>query len=99
MRRLNRFEGSNPSLSADRLRRMPRWAPPAALFAPVWTVLYVLMAIAAFRVWRRQGALFVPHLLWVSFALCLIAEILGCYLPYLGGASWIVTVGGVDASR
>lgn len=108
----------------------PQWAPPASVFAPVWTVLYVLMALAAFRVWRKQvyaagpalylfaaqlvfnalwswlffrlhagaialadivilwitivltlvsfwrvdrvaGALFVPYLLWVSFALCL----------------------------
>ncbi|MEO8166420.1 MAG: TspO/MBR family protein [Betaproteobacteria bacterium] len=33
----------------------PAWAPPAWLFAPVWTVLYVLMAIAAWLVWRAKG--------------------------------------------
>jgi tryptophan-rich sensory protein len=33
----------------------PGWAPPAALFGPVWTVLYVLMAIAAWLVWRVGG--------------------------------------------
>ena len=33
----------------------PSWAPPAGVFGPVWTTLYVLMAIAAWRVWRRDG--------------------------------------------
>lgn len=26
--------------------RRPRWAPPAKVFAPVWTVLYILIAIS-----------------------------------------------------
>jgi tryptophan-rich sensory protein len=30
----------------------PDWAPPAGLFGPVWTVLYALMGIAAWVVWR-----------------------------------------------
>lgn len=30
----------------------PDWAPPAWLFGPVWTVLYLAMAIAAWLVWR-----------------------------------------------
>jgi len=33
----------------------PEWAPPAWLFGPVWTVLYALMAIAAWLVWRSGG--------------------------------------------
>lgn len=33
----------------------PSWAPPASLFGPVWTVLYALMAIAAWLVWRNGG--------------------------------------------
>lgn len=33
----------------------PAWAPPAWLFGPVWSVLYVLMAIGAWRVWRAAG--------------------------------------------
>ncbi|WP_129141686.1 TspO/MBR family protein [Modicisalibacter coralii] len=33
----------------------PAWAPPAAVFGPVWTTLYALMAIAAWLVWRRAG--------------------------------------------
>lgn len=30
----------------------PDWAPPAWLFGPVWSVLYLMMAIAAWRVSR-----------------------------------------------
>ena len=33
----------------------PGWAPPGWLFGPVWTVLYGLMAIAAWMVWRSGG--------------------------------------------
>jgi len=33
----------------------PSWAPPGWLFGPVWTVLYGLMAIAAWMVWRSGG--------------------------------------------
>lgn len=33
----------------------PGWSPPAAVFGPVWTVLYALMGIAAWLVWRVNG--------------------------------------------
>ncbi|MEO6277907.1 TspO/MBR family protein [Roseateles sp.] len=32
----------------------PGWAPPAAVFGPVWSVLYLLMGIAAWLVWRER---------------------------------------------
>jgi translocator protein len=33
----------------------PAWAPPASLFGPVWTVLYLGIAVAAWLVWKAQG--------------------------------------------
>jgi len=33
----------------------PGWAPPSDLFGPVWTVLYALMGVAAWMVWRAGG--------------------------------------------
>lgn len=33
----------------------PDWAPPSGVFGPVWTILYVLMSIAAWLVWRVGG--------------------------------------------
>lgn len=38
-------------LSLDR----PPWTPPNWLFGPVWTTLYVLMGVAAWRIWVRRG--------------------------------------------
>jgi len=33
----------------------PDWTPPGWLFGPVWTVLYITMGLAAWRVWRHGG--------------------------------------------
>jgi translocator protein len=34
----------------------PWWTPPSWLFGPAWTVLYILMAIAAWLVWKTGNA-------------------------------------------
>lgn len=35
--------------------QQPGWAPSPSVFGPVWTLLYTLMAIAAWLVWRQGG--------------------------------------------
>ncbi|MBS3940309.1 MAG: tryptophan-rich sensory protein [Actinobacteria bacterium] len=36
---------------------LPTWAPPQAAFGIVWPVLYLLIAVAAWLVWREAGSL------------------------------------------
>ena len=33
----------------------PIWTPPDWIFGPVWTLLYLMMGIAAWLVWRQAG--------------------------------------------
>jgi tryptophan-rich sensory protein len=34
---------------------LPAFTPPDWVFAPAWTALYVMMAVAAWRVWQARG--------------------------------------------
>jgi benzodiazapine receptor len=52
--------------------RKPPWTPPNWLFGPVWSVLYLSMAIAAWLVWRKvelPGAKLALLLFAIQFAL------------------------------
>lgn len=33
----------------------PSWTPPNRVFGPVWSVLYLMMAVAAWLVWKERG--------------------------------------------
>lgn len=49
----------------------PVWTPPNWLFGPMWTTLYVLMAVAGWRVMRDDGVVRgrAARLWWVQIAL------------------------------
>jgi tryptophan-rich sensory protein len=32
----------------------PAWNPPDAVFGPVWTILFLMMSVAVWRVWLRR---------------------------------------------
>jgi tryptophan-rich sensory protein len=51
---LGAIASSNAGAFYGELSR-PAWAPPGSVFAPVWTTLYALMALAAWLVWRQRG--------------------------------------------
>jgi tryptophan-rich sensory protein len=69
------------------------WSPPNWVFGPVWTVLYVAMAVAAWLVWRKRAEGTRPAL--TAYAVQLVLNLLwtpvffGLY-PALGTpALWI----------
>lgn len=78
---LGGFASANAGSFYQSLNR-PGWAPSPSLFGPVWTVLYTLMAFAAYLVVRQLGwraalvplAVYVVQLLlnaawtWIFFA-------------------------------
>lgn len=82
----------------------PWFTPPAWVFGPVWTILYILMAIAAWRVWltpastARRSALrwFFAQLalnaLWSPVFFALQAPLLGLGVIVLLLAGLAVTV-------
>jgi translocator protein len=51
--------------------RKPGWTPPNWVFPVVWSVLYVLIAAAGWRVWEARGPAAWPELTLWAVSLCL----------------------------
>ena len=47
----------------------PSFNPPGWIFGPAWTVLYILIAIAGWRVWNRDRAGWPMKLWWAQLVL------------------------------
>jgi tryptophan-rich sensory protein len=50
----------------------PQWAPPAWLFGPVWSVLYVIIAVTFMMVFYKAYMQEIPRIVALPFALNLI---------------------------
>jgi len=73
----------------------PGFAPPNAVFGPVWSVLYVLIAYAAWRIWRVHGFAGAPWalgLFLVQLGLNLLWSVLFFGLQQIGLAFFEIVV-------
>lgn len=68
----------------------PTFNPPNWIFAPVWTVLYVLIAIAGWRTWRRAPADAAMRVWWAQLAANFVWSPVFFSLQSLGGALAII---------
>jgi translocator protein len=44
----------------------PSWTPPNWLFGPVWTLLYIGIAVAGWLVWRKTGRIDAALWIWIA---------------------------------
>lgn len=82
----------------DTLRK-PVYNPPKSVFGPVWTTLYLLMAIAAWIVWRYEDSGFAMQVFGVQLLMNLLWSMIffGMRRPLLACAElfllWIMVAG------
>jgi benzodiazapine receptor len=69
----------------------PTWAPPAQVFGPVWSVLYVIMAVAAWLVIRARGRARARPAI-VLYALQLVLNALWTWLFFRWRVGWVAFV-------
>jgi tryptophan-rich sensory protein len=76
----------------------PPITPPNWLFAPVWSSLYLMMAVSAWMIWRRVG-LGDPSMIvyWLQLALNLLWTVLffGMQSPLLAGIEILVLIAAI----
>lgn len=58
-----------------RTLRKPSFNPPSGVFGPVWTILYLLMAISMWLVWMEPGSILATVVFVVQLALNLMWSI------------------------
>jgi len=68
----------------------PSFNPPNWLFGPVWTVLYMLIAVAGWRIWQRERSGAAVKLWWVQLVLNFLWSPVFFSMHYVGLALAIV---------
>jgi translocator protein len=66
----------------------PDWAPPPSVFGPVWSALYLMMAVAAWWVWRHRRCVPGTTVALVLYSVALVPNALWSWLFFnqrLGG--------------
>jgi tryptophan-rich sensory protein len=84
----------------------PSWNPPNWIFGPVWTVLYAMMAVAGWLVWRAGGPAGRQALRWFAVQLVLnvgwSAVFFGLQMPGVAAveilALWVAIAGTLATS-
>ena len=76
--------------------RKPPYTPPNWAFGPVWTTLYILMAISVFLVWQKglatSGALPAFILFWIQLAFNALWSIIFFGMKSKGGGVMTIIV-------
>ena len=74
--------------------KKPRYTPPNWAFGPMWTVLYILMGISVFLVWRQgladSGVLLAFSLFWIQLAVNALWSIIFFGLKSKGGGLLVI---------
>lgn len=95
------------ALTADSVRTWyptlikPDWTPPDLVFPIVWPVLYVLMAIAAFLVFRAAGGLRAASSALIAYGVQLALNLawswlfFGLHNPFAAGIEILVLFGAI----
>jgi len=66
----------------------PSWTPPSFLFGPVWTILYILIGISLYLVWKKAPSVKVSRVLWV-FYLQLLLNALWSFIFFGAHLLWL----------
>jgi tryptophan-rich sensory protein len=68
----------------------PSFNPPNWIFGPVWSLLYVLIAIAGWRIWRRDAGGTAMKLWWAQLALNFLWSPVFFAAQQIGGAFVVI---------
>jgi len=76
--------------------KKPPYTPPNRAFGPVWTILYILMAVSVFLVWQNglsgEGVLLAFILFWVQLCLNALWSVVFFGMKLKGGGVIIIFI-------